>query len=301
MGSNLKKDNLFVFFLCYYIFMNTSLLIILCAIISTIGTYINKKIVDKGISRENFFYYMCLTMVFFSCGSLALEVKSNNFHFEFSWILVVLLILAMLLRYARQTSFVGYCRKLEPYEFETYMSFSLVICFIIDCLIGAQNFSAFKVLSILFIILGIIFTYNVKINVMNIQKDLILKLIAEVGTSYIIYYALRYCSNGLFILCINLILVIIFTFIYKPYKKENRISKELFILFFIQQAFGFSKTYISNYLSSQSATLAHFISPVSLILITLMAFVLKREQKPSMKNMLGIGMACLGILLIKMF
>ena len=278
-----------------------SLLIILCAVISTIGTYINKKIVDKGISRENFFYYMCLTMVFFSSGSLAIEVQSNQFHFKFSWMLVLLLILAMSLRYLRQTSFVGYCRKLEPYEFETYMSFSLVICFIIDCLIGTQSFNIYKILSIIFIIVGIIFTYNVKVNVMNIQKDLLFKMIAEIGTSYIVFNALRYCSNGLFILIVNLVLVVIFTFIYKPYKKENRISNDLLLLFFVQQAFGFSRTYISNYLSSQSATLAHFISPVSLILITLMAFVLNREKKPNMRNIFGIGLACIGILLIKMF
>ena len=281
--------------------MNYSLLIILAAVISTIGTYINKKIVETGVSRANFFYYMCFTMVFFSLGSLGLEAKSETLKFEFSWPLVLLLVLAMVLRYARQTSFVGYCRKLEPYEFETYMSFSLVICFIIDVIIGSQSFNIYKILSILCIILGIIFTYNVKLNVKNIQRDLLLKMIAEIGTSYIVFYAMRYCSNGVFILLLNLSLVIIFTFIYKPYKKENRIPNKLLLLFFIQQTFGFSRTYISNYLSGQSATLAHFISPVSLILITLSAFIIRKEHKPNMKNIFGITLACLGILLIKMF
>ena len=281
--------------------MNYSILIILAAIIGTIGTYINKKIVERGISRENFFYYMCLTMVFFSCGSLGLEASNETLKFEFSLPLVLLLILAMILRYLRQTSFVGYCRKLEPYEFETYMSFSLVICFIIDVIIGSQSFNLFKLLSIIFIILGIAFTYNVKLNVRNIQKDLLLKMIAEIGTSYIVFNAMRYVSNGIFILLLNLSLVIIFTFIYKPYKKENRIPNDLLLLFFIQQTFGFSRTYISNYLSSQSATLAHFISPVSLIFITIFAFIFRKEHKPNMKNILGICLACVGILLIKMF
>ena len=281
--------------------MNYSILIILAAIISTIGTYINKKIVERGISRENFFYYMCFTMVFFSLGSLGLEANNQTLKFELSMPLVLLLVLAMILRYLRQTSFVGYCRKLEPYEFETYMSFSLVICFIIDVIIGSQSFNVFKLVSIICIILGIAFTYNVKLNVRNIQKDLLLKMIAEIGTSYIVFNAMRYCSNGVFILLLNLSLVIIFTFIYKPYKKENRIPNDLLLLFFIQQTFGFSRTYISNYLSSQSATLAHFISPVSLVLITLSAFIIRKEHKPNMKNMFGILLACLGILLIKMF
>ena len=103
------------------------------------STYINKKIVERGISRENFFYYMCLTMVFFSLGSLGLEAQNNTLKFELSLPLVILLILAMILRYLIQTSFVGYCIKLEPYEFETYMSFSLVICFIMYAVVDVDQ------------------------------------------------------------------------------------------------------------------------------------------------------------------
>lgn len=281
--------------------MNFSYLILLSAILSTIGTYIDKKIIDNGISRKNYFYYMCLTMIPFSLISLFLEIKTNNFKFIINYVVIILLILAAFLRYIKQKSFVGCYRKLEPYEFKTYMTVTLVICFFIDVILGIQSFTIFKLLSIFFIIIGVILTYNVKVNIKNIQKDLVIRIISDVTMGYIIYNVLKYWSNGIFILLLNLLLTIIFTPIYKPYKKENNITPAMFGLILLQQTFGFTYTYINNYLSSNSVTLSTFVSPISLIFITITAFLLKRDKKPNVKNIIGIVLAGIGICLIKLF
>ena len=280
--------------------MKFSNLILLSAILTTIGTYIDKKIMDKGISKRNYFYFMCLTMIPFSIITLLLEIKTNNFKFETNFFTIILLALAAVLRYVKQRTFVGCYRKLEPYEFKTYMSVTLVICFIIDIIIGVQVFNIYKLLSIILIIGGVILIYNHKFSLKGIEKDLAIRIISDVAMTYIIYNILKYWSNGMFILLLNTILVIIFTPIYKPYKKENNCNS-LIGLIMLQQTFGFTYTYINNYLSSRSATLSYFVSPISLVFITIGAFVLKRDRKPNLKNIVGIVIAGIGICLITFF
>lgn len=53
-------------------------LIILAAFISTIGTYIDKLLVKKGITKGDYFYYMCLTMVPFSIIMIIVEITTRN-------------------------------------------------------------------------------------------------------------------------------------------------------------------------------------------------------------------------------
>lgn len=281
--------------------MNFSYLILLSAILSTIGTYVDKKIIDSGISRKNYFYYMCLTMIPFALVSLFLEIKTNNYKFCFNYIVIILLLMAAFLRYIKQKSFVGCYRKLEPYEFKTYMSVTLIICFFIDIVLGIQTFTILKLLSIILIIVGVILTYNIKVNIKKFQKDLVIRIISDVIMGYVVYNILKYWSNGFFILLLNLLLTLLFTPIYKPYKKENNISLGMFGLILLQQTFGFTYTYINNYLSSNSVTLSTFVSPISLIFITITAFLLRKKKKPSIKNIIGIVLAGIGICLIKLF
>ena len=271
-------------------------LILISATLSTIGTYIDKNIIDKGISKKDYFYYMCLTMIPFSLVSLIIELKTNTFKFEINLIFVILLIIAGIIRFIKQKSFVGCYRKLEPYELKTYMSITLIICFVIDLLIGVQIFNIWKLISILLIIIGVILACEVRVSFKKVNKDLIIRIISDVVMGYVTFMALKYCSNSIFILLLNLMLVIFFTPIYKPYR-DNKVTRKLFGLILLQQTFGFTYTY----LSSQSVTLSKFVLPISLVLIVVSAFVLKRDKKPNVKNILGIIIVALGILLINSF
>ena len=123
--------------------MNFSFIIIFAAIFTTIGNYIDKGIVDKGISRKNYFYYMCLTMIPFALITMLLEIKTGNFKFSFNLVPIILLIIASILRYLKQKSNVVCLRNLEPYELKTYMSITLIICFIIDVIFILINILPF--------------------------------------------------------------------------------------------------------------------------------------------------------------
>lgn len=76
--------------------------VILAALMATIGTYIDKHLVNKGISRNYYFYCMCLSMIPFSIIMIVIEILTNNFKFKFSIIPIILLLLAMFVRYKKQ-------------------------------------------------------------------------------------------------------------------------------------------------------------------------------------------------------
>ena len=281
--------------------MNFSFIIIFAAIFTTIGNYIDKGIVDKGISRKNYFYYMCLTMIPFALITMLLEIKTGNFKFSFNLVPIILLIIASILRYLKQKSNVVCLRNLEPYELKTYMSITLIICFIIDVIFKIQEFTILKILSIIFIIIGVILIYNVKISFKKFKKDLFIKIITEVIITYIVYNVLKYWSNGMYMLLLNLLLVIVFTPCYKTYKKENKVSNKLLGLIYLQQVFGFTYTYINNYLTSNSATLSNFVSPISLVFTAIVAFFINKNRKPTFINIIGIIMVAIGICFMNIF
>lgn len=103
--------------------------VILNAIISTIAKYVDKHLVNKGISRKDYFYYMCLSMIPFAAIMIVIEAINGSLKFEFNIIPIVLLIVAMFLRYNKQHAVQGSIKYLNPYEDSAYLSFRSYSCF----------------------------------------------------------------------------------------------------------------------------------------------------------------------------
>lgn len=97
-------------------------IVILNAFISTIAQYIDKHLVNKGITRKDYFYYMCLSMIPFAAIMIVIETINGNAKFEFNIIPIALLIVAMFLRYNKQQAVQGSIKYLNPYEVSTYLS-----------------------------------------------------------------------------------------------------------------------------------------------------------------------------------
>lgn len=98
-------------------------IVILNSFISTIAQYIDKHLVGKcGITRKDYFYYMCLSMIPFAAIMLVIEIINGTAKFDFSLIPIGLLIIAMFLRYNKQQAVQGTMKYLNPYEVSTYMS-----------------------------------------------------------------------------------------------------------------------------------------------------------------------------------
>ena len=272
-------------------------IVILAGIFGAIGQYLDKHLVNKGITRNDYFYYMCLSMIPFSIIMVIIEYFTNQLKFELNVIPLILLIIAMFLRYKKQHTIVGCLKYLNPYEDSAYLTLGIIIAFIIDVILGIESISIFSILSILLTVIGVFAISNSKLKIKNLQKDLIIRITTSLFMSYVTHYILQYWSNAVFILIMNLLLTIIFSkdYNFKYHKKQKNIIKWVFV----QQAFGFCSLYMSNYLASNSVTLSSYVRPTSIIVVVMITMFFKdKQKKPNLKQIVGILLVILGICLI---
>ena len=274
-------------------------IILVAALFVSIGSYIDKHLVNKGISRNDYFYYMCLSMIPFSIIMIIVEIVTNNFKFEFSIVPVILLIIAMYVRYKKQHTIVGCLTYLKPYESSVYVSLGIILAFIIDGIIGIKQFSLITFAAIALTLLGVFILADVKLKIKTLQKDLIIRIVCDVCMGYLTHYILKYWSNASFILLLNLLLTLIFS---KGYTWEyHKKHKELIKWVFIQQLFGFSELYMGNYLASNSVVLSSFVRPVAIVITILIAFVIKSDgKKPKWSDVLAVLLVAGGIALLNL-
>lgn len=272
--------------------------VILAGIFGAIGQFLDKHLVNLGISRKDYFYYMCLTMIPFSIIMVIVEYYTGKFKFEFSYIPILLLIVAMFLRYKKQHTIVGCLKYLNPYEDSAYLTLSIIIAFIIDVILGIENLELISILSILLTVIGVFTVANSKIKIKNLQKDLIIRILTSLLMSYTTHFMLQYWSNAVFLLILNMLLIIIFS---KGYSfKYNKDHKKIIKWTFLQQTFGFGSLYLSNYLASNSVTLSSYVRPTSIIAVVIMSMFFKdKDKKPTIKQLIGIILVIIGICLIK--
>lgn len=270
------------------------LVVFITALISSIAVYIDKHLVNRGISRKDYFYYMCFSMVPFSIIMIIVEWANNGFKFEFNIIPIILLLIAMFLRYKKQHTIVGCLTHLNPYESSTYMSLGIILAFIIDSIIGVKQFNLVSIASIVLTLIGVFTIADVKLNIKSLQKDLLIRIICEVGLGYVAHYILKYWSNAIYILLLNLSLTVLFSkgYTWKYHKEHKNIIKWVFI----QQSFGFFTVYLGNYLSSNSVTLYQFVKPITIVLTIIMAYFMKTEEKkPKRKDIFAVFLVAIGI------
>ena len=272
-------------------------IVILAGIFGAIGQYIDKHLVNKGITRKDYFYYMCLSMIPFSIIMVIIEYLTNQLKFELNIIPFILLIIAMFLRYKKQHTIVGCLKYLNPYEESAYLTLGIIIAFVIDVILGIESIHLFSILSILLTVFGVFAIANSKLKIKNLQQDLMIRIIASLLMSYVTHYMLQYWTNAVFILIMNLLLTILFS---KGYNFEyHKNQKNIIKWVFVQQTFGFCALYMSNYLASNSVTLSSYVRPTSIIVVAIIAmFFKKKDKKPNIRQIIGILLVVLGICMI---
>ena len=272
-------------------------IVILAGIFGAIGQYIDKHLVNKGITRKDYFYYMCLSMIPFSIIMVIIEYLTNQLKFELNIIPFILIIIAMFLRYKKQHTIVGCLKYLNPYEESAYLTLGIIIAFVIDVILGIESIHLFSILSILLTVFGVFAIANSKLKIKNLQQDLMIRIIASLLMSYVTHYMLQYWSNAVFILIMNLLLTILFS---KGYNFEyHKNQKNIIKWVFVQQTFGFCALYMSNYLASNSVTLSSYVRPTSIIVVAIIAmFFKKKDKKPNIRQIIGILLVVLGICMI---
>lgn len=271
--------------------------VILAGVFGAIGQYVDKHLVNIGISKKDYFYYMCLSMIPFSLIMVIIEYFTNQLKFTFGIVPIILLLVSMFLRYNKQQTIVGCLKYLNPYEDSAYLTLGIIIAFVIDVLLGVESFGFFSILSIILTIVGAFVISNSKLKIKNLQKDLLIRISTSLLMSYTTHFMLEYWSNAIFILVLNLLLTIIFSNGYTI--KYNNKHRKIIKWVYIQQFFGFCSLYLSNYLASNSVTLSSYVRPTSIIVVVIIAMFFKdKSKKPTIKQIIGIILILSGVFLI---
>ena len=272
--------------------------VMLAGIFGAIGQYLDKHLVNLGIGRKDYFYYMCLTMIPFLIIMVIIEYYTGQLKFELSFIPIILLLVAMFLRFKKQHTIVGCLKYLNPYEDSAYLTLSIIIAFIIDVILGIESLGLISVLSVLLTVIGVFTIANSKLKIKNLQKDLLIRISTSLLMSYVTHFMLQYWSNAVFLLILNLFLTLIFSKGYNlKYHKEN---KKIIKWVLLQQIFGFGSLYLSNYLSANSVTLSSYVRPTSIIAVVIISMFFKdKQKKPTIKQILGIILVIIGTCLIR--
>lgn len=139
--------------------------IILAGIFGATGQYLDKHVVNLGISKHDYFYYMCLSMIPFSIIMIVIEYFTGKIKFCFNIIPIILLLIGMFIRYHKQHTIVGCLKYLNPYEESAYLTLGIVIAFIIDVFLGNQQLKLFSILSIILTIIGVFTIANSKLKI----------------------------------------------------------------------------------------------------------------------------------------
>lgn len=272
-------------------------IVIIAGILSAIGQFIDKYLTNIGISKNDYFYYMCLTMIPFSLIMIAVECVTGQFKFELSIVSILLLILALIFRYYKQHTIVGCLKYLNPHEDSAYLTLGIVIAFIIDVLLGSEDLKIVSIVSIIMTLAGVFIISNSKLKIKNLQKYLLVRISATLAMSYVTYFMLMYWSNAVFLLIVNLLLTIIFAhkYSFKYHLEKKRMLKWCFI----QQIFGFGYLYLSNYLVGNSVTLSSYVKPTSILVVLIGSMFLKdASRKPTLKQVIGILFIITSLMLI---
>lgn len=272
-------------------------IVVLAGTFGAVAQYLDKHLVNLGITRNDYFYYTCLTMIPFSIIMVIAEYFTNQLKFELGIIPIILLILALIFRYKKQHTIVGCLKYLNPYEDSAYLTLGIVIAFLIDVVLGVQNLQTISILSILLTVVGVFVIANAKIKIRNLQKDLLIRITTSLIMNYIAHFMLQYWSNAVFLLILNLLLTILFSKGYNlKYHKEH---KTIVKWTTVQQIFGFISLYLTNFLASNSVTISSYVKPTSIIMVVFISMFLKdKEKKPSIKQIIGIILVVIGIFLI---
>ena len=230
------------------------------------------------------------------------------FYFNFNYWLIPIFAAAVLFRYGKMAAIVSTMKHLVPYESEAYMCLGIIFAYVVDCLIGIKAFSFWGVFSIAVTLSGVFLIADVKLKIKNLQKGIIIRILCDVGLAYCTRYALLYCSNALFILLLNLIIVLIFSWKYKL--SDHKQNLPVIKLVIIQQFLGFIVLFLGNIVTQQSVTAYSFIRPIELALCILISIFVKNKfllygknadlnnsRSPKIKDGIAIAFIIAGIFL----
>ena len=269
------------------------ILLFFCTSLSCTGvSFFNKKLVTRGMTPFEYFYYVTLALVPLS----AVFFLFYPFQIAINATMIMLLLASVAVRAVNSLSLSGSHKKITPLALSVYSTFAILLTYFIDVLIGASSFKILSFISIIIIVLGtLIIALKNRVALKQVKGAVLLRILTEIAKGYFAYFALQYTNTAVY----TFLIALLSTFILLPFTKQviKTCSKQKIKLAILAQVVGVFGLILGNILAKNSGTLFMLRIPTTLVLTLLLSYIIKKDvgEKPAVVELLGSIVVIIGL------
>lgn len=260
----------------------------------TFVSYYDKLGLSTGMSKTKYLFLKSLCILPFIPLLLffyPIYFKVNVFTFLLLFAIIAVMILSTI-------GFAGVAKQTSPYESMMYATLSMPLVYVIDVLIGSEQFSYLAVFYLALIIIGVLLLTNFKLSQINFKSSLILGLLSSSAKGYLLFFFLKLVSTPVYLFLVYFITTIILLLFFK--NKIEPITKKDYKWAFLTQSVGLVGLTLNTMLLNQSVTFYTLRIPLILVGLMLTSFLVKNTKvsiPPTLKNIAAVTICILGICL----
>jgi len=260
---------------------------------SSVG-FINKKLITRGMTAKEYFYYVTLALVPFS----ALFFFIYPFQIAFSFTAFLLLIASVGVRALNSLSLSSSLKSITPLTLSVYSTMAILISYFIDVFIGAVSFEILQLLAIVIVVIGTVIIALKNITVLKqVKLPVIIRVFSELLKGYLAYFTLKHMNVSTY----TFLMAVVTTILLLPVTKQiiTRFNSQKMKHATIAQSVGVVSLILSNLLAKSSATLFMLNVPATLIITLLLSYIIKKDvgSKPTLLELIGSIVVVAGLTL----
>jgi drug/metabolite transporter (DMT)-like permease len=254
--------------------------------------FLNKKLVTRGMTPFEYFYYITLALVPFS----AVFFLFYPFQIAISGVAIMLLLASAGVRAVSSLSLSGTHKKISPLTSTVYSTFAILLTYFIDVLIGAAQFKTLHFVAIFIVVVGtLIIALKNMVALKQVKGAVLFRVLSEIAKGYLAYFALKHMSAAMY----TFLMALLTTIILLPFTKKvlQTYTKQKLTLSVIAQAMGVFNLVLGSILAKSSATLFMLRIPTTLVLTLLLSYLIKKDvgEKPTLVELVGSIIVIVGL------
>jgi drug/metabolite transporter (DMT)-like permease len=259
-------------------------LLLLSASIGAGVSLYGKKTIDKGLSAKKFIFIQTFSMIAIN-GILFLFYP---FELVISATTLGLIFSNAILRIISVTIGADNLKYLSALEFSAFSSLAIFVTYLIDTVIGSNQFTILGAVSILFVIIGSVLLAKGRIPFDKVGWKMLMRILCNVLRGYITYFALKQIGNVTFIF-VTFVASGLLLLPFMKYFTKEKITKADWKFSFTSQTFSLVSFIAGNILAKESATHYMLVRPANMVLLLFFTYAISKYKKQNLNLLQIIG------------
>ncbi|PKK95841.1 MAG: hypothetical protein CVV59_01680, partial [Tenericutes bacterium HGW-Tenericutes-4] len=226
------------------------------ALSNTGVSFINKKLITRGMTGAEYFYYVTIALVPLSAIFFFLYPFTTAINFT----VLMLLLASVGIRAINSLSLSRSLKTITPLTLSVYSTMAILLTYFIDVIIGSVTFNIVHFSALMLIILGTVIIIIKNLQVLKqVKTPVILRVLSEMLKGYLAYFALKHMNTAMY----TFLIAVLTTIIIVPFTKQliGSFNAKKMKHGVIAQIIGVSGLILANLLAKSSATLFMLITP----------------------------------------